>query len=146
MQAIKIASLTKKFDDLTAVDSLTLSVDEGEIFGLVGPDGAGNYFFVLRAENAGTGTVTLKNSDLGWSSNPTLTITALRPCGPLDLALKLSRCTNTLVQAGPMGAMTYSPDGTVLASESTSGGLRLWRVADGALLRPDGGGKQKKCG
>ncbi len=33
--------MTKRFGDLTAVDSLTLEVAEGEIFGLVGPDGAG---------------------------------------------------------------------------------------------------------
>lgn len=41
MQAIRTESLTKDFDGLTAVDALTLSVEEGEIFGLVGPDGAG---------------------------------------------------------------------------------------------------------
>lgn len=39
--AIKADGLTRRFDDLVAVDGLTLSVDEGEIFGLVGPDGAG---------------------------------------------------------------------------------------------------------
>ena len=33
--------LTKRFRDLVAVDGLTLSVSRGEIFGLVGPDGAG---------------------------------------------------------------------------------------------------------
>jgi len=41
MDAIRAESLTKSFDALTAVDGLTLSVNEGEIFGLVGPDGAG---------------------------------------------------------------------------------------------------------
>ena len=39
--AIKADGLTRRFGDLAAVDDLTLSVDEGEIFGLVGPDGAG---------------------------------------------------------------------------------------------------------
>jgi ABC-2 type transport system ATP-binding protein len=33
--------LTKTFGNHTAVDSLNLTVEEGEIFGLVGPDGAG---------------------------------------------------------------------------------------------------------
>jgi ABC-2 type transport system ATP-binding protein len=41
MDAIKAEALTKCFAGLTAVDHLTLSVAEGEIFGLVGPDGAG---------------------------------------------------------------------------------------------------------
>lgn len=41
MDAIRIESLSKSFGNLTAVDNLTLTVAEGEIFGLVGPDGAG---------------------------------------------------------------------------------------------------------
>lgn len=41
MPVIRTESLTKSFDGLTAVEALTLTVDEGEIFGLVGPDGAG---------------------------------------------------------------------------------------------------------
>jgi drug efflux transport system ATP-binding protein len=41
MPAIKTAALTKKFDSLTAVADLNLAVEAGEIFGLVGPDGAG---------------------------------------------------------------------------------------------------------
>jgi ABC-2 type transport system ATP-binding protein len=41
VDAIRAELLTKCFADLTAVDRLTLTVAEGEIFGLVGPDGAG---------------------------------------------------------------------------------------------------------
>ncbi len=41
MDAIVVKDLTRRFGDRTAVDGLTLSVREGEIFGLVGPDGAG---------------------------------------------------------------------------------------------------------
>ena len=33
--------LTKRFDAVAAVDGLSFTVDRGEIFGLVGPDGAG---------------------------------------------------------------------------------------------------------
>jgi ABC-2 type transport system ATP-binding protein len=38
---IETKSLTQRFDGMTAVDDLTLTVAGGEIFGLVGPDGAG---------------------------------------------------------------------------------------------------------
>jgi ABC-2 type transport system ATP-binding protein len=41
MDAIRAEKLTKTFGDVVAVDALTLSVAAGEIFGLVGPDGAG---------------------------------------------------------------------------------------------------------
>lgn len=39
--AIRLDGLTKSFGAVTAVDHLSLNVDAGEIFGLVGPDGAG---------------------------------------------------------------------------------------------------------
>ena len=39
--AIKIESLTKKFEDKTALENLTLQVAKGELFGLLGPNGAG---------------------------------------------------------------------------------------------------------
>src|ERR1700736_2555207 len=38
---IETRDLTRRFGDLTAVDHLNLTVAKGEIFGLVGPDGAG---------------------------------------------------------------------------------------------------------
>ena len=38
---IRAQHLTKKFENIVAIDDLSLSVEEGEIFGLVGPDGAG---------------------------------------------------------------------------------------------------------
>jgi ABC-2 type transport system ATP-binding protein len=41
MPAIKTVNLTRKFGDLTAVNNLNIEIPEGEIFGLVGPDGAG---------------------------------------------------------------------------------------------------------
>src|SRR5436309_7380393 len=40
-QAIEVKDLCKSFEDLRAVDHLTLSVQQGEIFGLLGPNGSG---------------------------------------------------------------------------------------------------------
>lgn len=41
MEAIRTRELSRTFGDLAAVDRVTLSVAPGELFGLVGPDGAG---------------------------------------------------------------------------------------------------------
>ncbi len=38
---IRIENLTKKFEDVTAVDNLSLEIEKGELFGLLGPNGAG---------------------------------------------------------------------------------------------------------
>ncbi len=39
--AITITNLTKRFDDITALDNLSLEIAWGELFGILGPNGAG---------------------------------------------------------------------------------------------------------
>ncbi len=39
--AIHVENLTKRFDDLVAVDNISFEIAQGEIFGLLGPNGAG---------------------------------------------------------------------------------------------------------
>ncbi len=41
MEAIRVEGLIKEFDGFRALDGVTFDVAEGELFGLVGPDGAG---------------------------------------------------------------------------------------------------------
>lgn len=41
MVAIRIEGLTKRYGDITAVDGLSLNINEGEIFSLLGVNGAG---------------------------------------------------------------------------------------------------------
>ncbi|HTB17254.1 MAG TPA: ATP-binding cassette domain-containing protein [Bryobacteraceae bacterium] len=41
MFAVEIGDITKTFDDLTAVDHLSLSVPEGSVYGFIGPNGSG---------------------------------------------------------------------------------------------------------
>ena len=39
--AIVVEHLTKKYEDVTAVEDLSLQIEKGELFGLLGPNGAG---------------------------------------------------------------------------------------------------------
>jgi lipooligosaccharide transport system ATP-binding protein len=41
MAIIVVQNITKKFEDLVAVDDVSLEIEEGECFGLLGPNGAG---------------------------------------------------------------------------------------------------------
>jgi len=41
MNTLEIKNLTKKFGDFIAVDNMSLSIKEGEIFGFLGSNGAG---------------------------------------------------------------------------------------------------------
>ena len=38
---IEAQNLTRRYGDFTAVDGISLSVQEGEILGMLGPNGAG---------------------------------------------------------------------------------------------------------
>ena len=38
---VQIENLVKRYGDLVALDHLNLSISEGEIFGLLGPNGSG---------------------------------------------------------------------------------------------------------
>ncbi|USZ71004.1 ABC transporter ATP-binding protein [Natronosalvus halobius] len=41
MNAIEVTNVTKRFGDVTALNDLSLTVEDGEIFGFLGPNGAG---------------------------------------------------------------------------------------------------------
>lgn len=60
--AIVLENLTKKFEDVTAVDGLSLQIEKGELFGLLGPNGAGKTTIIkilcgLLEPTNGTATV-----------------------------------------------------------------------------------------
>ncbi len=40
-RVIQVADLTKRYDDLVAVDGISFAVERGEVFGILGPNGAG---------------------------------------------------------------------------------------------------------
>lgn len=68
---IEFERVTKRFRDVTALHELTLSIAEGEIFGLVGPNGAGKTTAIrilCGALRPSSGRVTVKGMDVGKHS------------------------------------------------------------------------------
>lgn len=62
MNAIEIHNLTKRYGTLTALDNVSFEVVQGELFGLIGPDGAGKttlfrLLTTLLTPDDGTATV-----------------------------------------------------------------------------------------
>jgi len=61
-KVIQVSNLTKKFGHFTAVDHITFDVEEGEIFGFLGANGAGKTTAMqmlcgISMPTAGEGTV-----------------------------------------------------------------------------------------
>jgi len=67
MHAIDISGISKQYGSVSALDQITFQVDQGEIFGLIGPDGAGktSLFRILTTLILpGTGTATVMGYDV----------------------------------------------------------------------------------
>jgi ABC-2 type transport system ATP-binding protein len=67
MTAIEVNNLVKSFDGVKALDDLTFSVNKGDLFGLIGPDGAGKTTLMrilcgLLLPDAGTASLSGKDT------------------------------------------------------------------------------------
>ena len=62
MEAIEVNNLIKEFNIITVVNNISFTVDQGEIFGLLGPNGTGkstliNILVILRNSTSGSAVV-----------------------------------------------------------------------------------------
>jgi len=66
--ALHIQNLTRRFNDLVAVDNISFDIDQGEIFGLLGPNGAGKtttLSMLATMLNPTSGSATVNGIDIG---------------------------------------------------------------------------------
>src|SRR5579875_894439 len=70
---VKLQSLTKRFDDVTAVDGISLDIRPGEFFSLLGPSGCGKTTtlrMIAGFEPPSSGRILLDGVDVGsWAPN-----------------------------------------------------------------------------
>lgn len=67
MNALSVNNLTKVFGGLTAVDNVSFEVQEGEIFGLIGPNGSGKttiFNMISKYYPATSGKIYFKEQDI----------------------------------------------------------------------------------
>ena len=66
MSLLSVRHMTKRFGGLTAVDNVSLSINEGEIYGLIGPNGAGKttvFNLLTKVYQPTKGTILLDGKD-----------------------------------------------------------------------------------
>lgn len=71
MKVIEIKNLVKKYEDTVAVDNISLSIEEGEIYGILGPNGAGKstaISIICSLLHPTTGEVLVLGEDIKKSS------------------------------------------------------------------------------
>jgi len=67
MSVLTVSNLTKVFGGLTAVDHVSFQVEEGEIFGLIGPNGSGKttiFNMISQYYSVTTGKIYFKGQDI----------------------------------------------------------------------------------
>ena len=67
---LKVENVTKKYGDLTAVNNLSFTVNDGEIFGLLGLNGAGKtttFRMILGLIDDYSGKITLDDKPIDYT-------------------------------------------------------------------------------
>lgn len=103
--AIDISNLTKRFENITALDNLSLAVKYGEIFGLLGPNGSGKTTtinIVSGLSKPTSGQVKVLGYDI---TRNTHTVHAVLGAVPQETALyeELTAWTNMAIHADLYG-------------------------------------------
>jgi len=101
MGEIEVNQITKKFGDFTAVDSVSFSVEHGEIFALLGPNGAGKSTLIRMLTTlipATSGTASIHGFDVVKQADQVRRLIGVIPQA-MTSDLELSVAENLLIYA-----------------------------------------------
>src|SRR5438093_3567610 len=101
MGEIEVNQITKKFGDFTAVDSVSFSVEHGEIFALLGPNGAGKSTLIRMLTTlipATSGTASIHGFDVVKQADQVRGLIGVIPQA-MTSDLELSVAENLLIYA-----------------------------------------------
>jgi len=124
MAFFSVQGLTKRFGGLVAVNNLSFSVDEGEILGLIGPNGSGKttvFNLIMGVYHPSSGTIEFKGRIL--NGLPTWKICKLGIGRTFQITRPLRRMT---VLENVMTGAFARTDSFEVAKEKARGAGFLW--------------------
>lgn len=139
--AIRIANLVKRFEDVTAVDGLSLDIMEGELFSLLGPNGAGKTTTINILNGIlppSTGTATIAGFDVTKDHEAIKGITGFCPQEPAVYPFLNARENVELfgsLHAVPQTTLRARTDALLEVFGLTAAGDRRASEYSGGMLR-----------
>jgi branched-chain amino acid transport system ATP-binding protein len=119
MSLLRLASLTKSFGGLMAVNEVSFDVEEGTIVGLIGPNGAGKttvFNLITGNHRSDRGTVHFEGRDItNWPTHRIVKLGIARTFQTIRLFQNLSVLENVLagchcrMSSGSLAAMLRTP-------------------------------------
>lgn len=104
MNAVDIQRLTKRYSDMTAVDALSLTIEEGELFALLGVNGAGKSTVIKMLSGLTPPTDGRRAFNGIQHPGESLTRSSVHQCFSAG-----NRCRAEAVSAGEFGAYRGAP-------------------------------------
>lgn len=92
MAFVEIKNLSKKYNDLTALDNISLTLDKGKIIGLLGPNGSGKSTLIKLMNGLLTptkGNITVDGHEIGIETKKIISYLPERTY--LDMSLKIDQ-------------------------------------------------------
>lgn len=139
VEPIRLASVTKRYGDVTALDSVDLTVDPGAVHCLVGPNGSGKTTLLdllLGLTRPTSGAVSIPDESVGCSFQSPTFYPGLSVRENLDVFARLSGCPDAAWRERLLDVFGLDSVTGQLAGTLSGGWQKKLDLALGFLKRP----------